>query len=143
MEAANRDIIVDIMRIRRNKVVQVVVICLVGGAAFVFCVSQLAATVFPRSRQTAPPPQSSRPDLHDAEMDNVEPEVVVDDVDTELDRGKLLQHGVDITLSKYSGYNTSAERVAKRVRIFDHVPGDQARQILSESMTTGTLRRTM
>jgi hypothetical protein len=34
-------------------------------------------------------------------------------MDTELDRGKLLQHGVDITLSKYSGYNTSLQRVAK------------------------------
>jgi hypothetical protein len=45
MEAANRDIIVDIMRIRRNKVTGRGHMP-GGGAAFVFCVSQLAATVF-------------------------------------------------------------------------------------------------
>jgi hypothetical protein len=113
MEASNGDIVGDIMRIRRNKVVQVVAICLVCGAAFVFFVAQLAATVFPRSRPTPTPAQSSRPNLRDADMDDVEPEAVVDDVDTELDRGKLLSHGVDITLSKYADYNTVAERVAK------------------------------
>jgi hypothetical protein len=44
-------------------------------------------------------------------MDNVEPEVVVDDVDTELDRGKLLQHGVDAL--EILWFTSAERRVAK------------------------------
>jgi hypothetical protein len=78
-----------------------------GGAAFVFCVSQLAATVF-RSRQTAPPPQSS-PDLHDAEMDNVEPEVV-DDVDTRWIAGSFCSR---VDALEILWFTSAERRVAK------------------------------
>jgi hypothetical protein len=87
---------VDIMRIRRNKVVQVVVICLVCGAAFVFCVSQLAAVFH------VPDKRRHRHSLHyrTYTMRNGQRGARSGDVDTRWIAGKL-RSGVDITLQYF------------------------------------------
>lgn len=101
----------SIVRIRRNKVVQMVGVCLVCGAAFLFCVSQLATVVFPRGHTVTPLSQSSKPNLQDAVYDDVVPDESASDVDLgELNRGKRLRMGVDIAMDKYGVYNAAAKR---------------------------------
>jgi hypothetical protein len=76
MEAANRDIIVDIMRIRRNKVVQVVHMPGVWSSVCVLRVGwRRPYSTFPTNGATATV-FTTGPTR--CEMDNVEP-VVVDD----------------------------------------------------------------
>lgn len=108
------ELIDSIVRIRQTRLTQLICVCLVCGAVFLFSVSQLAAIVFPATRQTAQLKQSAKPNLWDGKYDDVEPEEVPESQEEldEVNRGKRLMHGVDLALNRYTTYNADVERVS-------------------------------